>query len=216
VRRVFLFVLLAAATNARAAEVIATIANDMLSARIVALDYPQPLQKQLTSGLTNRLYVRASLMDAQSVLARKSIEVSIRYDLWDEKFSVVTTLEGAPVETRVLSSLADVNAALSELALPRLFSTRGLPASKDLLLRVEVLLNPIDRERMRMVQKWVAQNSTPQIGGDVGTDVSSAVFNRIFEQYADGADIAAAWRTEVSSPPFRIDALRSGRAQLSD
>ena len=32
--------------------------------------------------------------------------------------------------------------------------------------------------------------------------MSNAIFNRIFEQYADGSDVAAAWRAAVDEPPF--------------
>jgi hypothetical protein len=101
---------------------------------------------------------------------------------------------------------------LATLELPRLFDAAILPQASDLTVKVEVLLNPISRERMRMVRKWVAENNTPQIGGDQGVPVSNAIFNRIFEQYATGADVAAVWRTEGASVPFRITDLgRNGR-----
>ena len=83
----------------------------------------------------------------------------------------------------------------------------ALPVT-DLTLRVEVLLNPIDREKMQMIRKWVAQNSTPEVAGRQGISVSNAIFNRIFEQYADGSDVAAVWRTAVQSARFRVDSLR--------
>jgi hypothetical protein len=61
---------------------------------------------------------------------------------------------------------------------------------------------------MRMIRKWVAQNSTPVVGGDQGISLSNALFNRIFEQYAEGSDVAAAWRVELASAPFRLDRLK--------
>jgi hypothetical protein len=97
---------------------------------------------------------------------------------------------------------------LGALPLPRLFDAATLPGASDLTLRVEVLLNPIDREKMRMIRKWVAQNSTPEVGGDQGLSMSNAIFNRIFEQYADGSDVAAAWRVTVVSAPFRLERLK--------
>jgi hypothetical protein len=53
-----------------------------------------------------------------------------------------------------------------------------------------------------MIRKWVAENSTP-VNADQGIATSNTVFNRIFEQYADGSDLAAVWRVELKSPPFR-------------
>ena len=32
---------------------------------------------------------------------------------------------------------------------------------------------------------------------------SNAIFNKIFEQYAQGADVAATWKESLSSKPFR-------------
>jgi hypothetical protein len=58
-----------------------------------------------------------------------------------------------------------------------------------------------------MIRKWVAENSTPDVGADQGISTSNTIFNRIFEQYADGSDVAAEWRVDVTSPPFRPRSL---------
>ena len=206
------FVGLALTANAPAAEVVATLVDGKLGVRIASLAYPDTLQKELTSGLTNRLHIRVSVADAREPLTQRIVEIAIRYDLWDEAFAVTTTPAGDSGKTQALANLAAVNAALATLELPRLFDSALLPQTSDLVLKVEVLLNPISRERMRMVRKWVAENNTPQIGGDQGVPVSNAIFNRIFEQYAMGADVAAVWRTESSSAPFKIsDLSRNGR-----
>jgi hypothetical protein len=91
---------------------------------------------------------------------------------------------------------------LSSLPIPGLFTTRGLSANRDLTLSAEVLLNPIDREKLSMIRKWVAENSTP-MNADQGISTSNTVFNRIFEQYADGSELAAVWHVTLNSPPFR-------------
>ena len=189
-----------------AAEVSATLTDGKIGARVDALSFPVALPKELTSGLTNRLYAQVSVADSRATLGQKVVEIAIRYDLWDQTFSVVSTMDGRIADSRTLESLAEVNALLSALPLPRLFEVAALPAT-DLTLRVEVLLNPIDREKMQMIRKWVAQNSTPEVAGGQGITVSNAIFNRIFEQYADGSDVAAVWRTAVKSAPFRVDSV---------
>jgi len=203
VRHLALLLLLANA-GAEAAEVSATLADGKLGARVDALSYPATLPKELTSGLTNRIYVQVSVADARANIGQKVVEIAIRYDLWDEKFSVVSTIDGAVAESRTLAGLPEVNALLAALPLPRLFEVATLPAGVDLTLSVEVLLNPIDREKMHMIRKWVAQNSTPEVGGREGISMSNAIFNRIFDQYADGSKVAAAWRVAVASAPFRL------------
>lgn len=172
-----------------------------LGVRIDALPYPPTLPRELESGLTNRLYVRVRLFEAQTPLQERALEIAIRYDLWEQNFTVIRTVENAPPETQTMSS-AELKNYLAALQLPRLFSTRTLDQNMALTLRAELLLNPIGHEKLRMIRKWVAENSTP-VNADQGIATSNTVFNRIFEQYADGSDLAAVWRVELQSPPFR-------------
>jgi hypothetical protein len=210
VKRAIALLVLLANSGVEAAEVSATLEDGKLGVRVDALVFPVTLSKELTSGLTNRFYARVSLADARAVLGERVVEFSIRYDLWDQTFSVVSTTDGSIAESRTLANLVEVNALLAALPLSRLFEVSTLPAT-DLTVRVEVLLNPIDREKMRMIRKWVAQNSTPEAAGGPGITVSNAIFNRIFEQYGDGSNVAAAWRTAVDSQPFRVDSLKNER-----
>jgi hypothetical protein len=205
-RRIALILLLASA-SVDAAEMSVTLIDGKLGARIDAISYPSSLPKELISGLTNRLYARVTLMDALEIVGQRSVEIAIRYDLWDQKYSVVSALDGAIVESRSVATSAEMNELLGALPLPGLFDLSTLSAH-SLVLRVDVLLNPIDREKMRMIRKWVAQNSAPDVNGDQGISVSNAIFNRIFEQYADGSNVAAAWRVAVTSNPFSIDSLK--------
>lgn len=209
--RAIALLLLLANTGVHATEVFATVAEGKLGARIDAIAFPETLPKELTSGLTNRLYARVTLLDAQQTLDQRAVEIAIRYDLWDQVFTVVSTMNAATVESRSVTSLAEITALLGALPLPKLFDAAALPAARDLTLRVEVLLNPIDREKMSMIRKWVAQNTTPELGADRSFSTSNAIFNRIFEQYSQGSDIAAMWRVDVTSKPFRLDSLMHER-----
>jgi hypothetical protein len=206
-RRCLTLLLLLAATGAQSAEVVATLGDGKLGARLDAIAFPASLPKELTSGLTNRLYARVSLMDAQEIAAQRTVEIAIRYDLWDEKYSVVSAMDGAIVDSRNLAGTAEMNALLRALPLPKLFDISAMPAARRLVLSVDVLLNPIDREKMRMIRKWVAQNSTPVVGGDQGVSMSNTIFNRIFEQYADGSNEAASWRVSLTSASFTVESL---------
>lgn len=206
-RRAIILLILLASNSTPAAEVAATLIEGKLGARVNAISFPATLPKELNSGLTNRLYARVSLMDAKETVSHRTIEIAIRYDLWDQVFSVVSTMDGAIVDSRSLGSMAEVNGLLAALPLPRLFDAATVPNTHDLVLRVEVLLNPIGREKMRTIRKWVAQNNTPEAGPNQGISMSNAIFNRILDQYADGSDIAAAWRADLASAPFRVDTL---------
>ena len=143
-----------------------------------------------------------TVLDGETTLQVSTVELAIRYDLWDQAFTVTRTVNTAPAETVTLASTSDMNAFLQSLHVPRIFSARMLPPTRPLTLRAELLLNPIGREKLRMIRKWVAENSAPNI--DQGISTSNTVFNRIFEQYADGSDLAAVWRVDLLSPPFRL------------
>jgi hypothetical protein len=206
VTRLVALLLLLASIGADAAEVVVTIENGKLGARVDEIAFPDALPRELIGGLTNRIYARVTVLDAQRVLDRRAVEVAIRFDLWDEKFSVLSTMNGTS-GSLILEDAKAVDTLLAALPLPGLFDVAALPGTRELVLRVEVLLNPIDREKMRMIRKWVTQNSTPQVGGDEGISMSNGIFNRIFEQYAEDSDVAAVWRTTVDSKPFRLDGL---------
>jgi hypothetical protein len=205
-RRALALLLLISAATVDAADVAVTRHENKLGVRLLAVDYPETLAKDLKSGLTNRIFARVTLMDSDKVLDQRAVEIALRYDLWDERFSMVSTMNESVVDQRNLANLAEVEALLGALPLPGLFDTRRLQEGRDYLLRVELLLNPIDREKMRAIRKWVAQNTAPAVGDDQRVSASNSVFNRIFEQYAD-SDLAAAWRVTLSAG-FRVESVK--------
>ena len=197
--------------GAEAAEVTASIADAKLGITVSALQLPAEFDKDLTSGLTHRIYVRNSLLDATTLLQQRAAEIAIRYDLWDQQFIVITTMDNTLADSRRLATVADVKAFFSPLRLTNLFATGTLPPNRPMTIRSELLLNPIEREKLSNIRKWVAANSTPSMGVEQGDSMSSAIINRLFEQYADGSDIAAVWRVDVTSAPFRLDTLANDK-----
>jgi hypothetical protein len=196
-----------------AAELAPLRSNGLLGARIHGASLPDSFHRDLTSGLTNRLMIRLTLRQAARELRSRAIEIAIRYDLWDETFTMTTTVDGAKVDTVVFKDAQQVIHRLQAIRLPELFATGDVPAESELTLRAIVLLNPIDRERMDAIREWVSQNSKrssldPAGALSVGdTSVSNAIFDRIFEQYASGADVASAWQQTLTTKPFRLVGL---------
>lgn len=196
------------ASGACAGQLTPALHNGQLGLTLESTAYPDSLRKDLTSGLTNRILVRVTLARGAEIVHRRAVEIAVRYDLWDEYFITTVTLDGVETSARKVPDMEQMQALLRRLQLPHLFATHGLEHRQPFTLTAEVLLNPVDRERMEMIRKWVAQNN---IGpGDTGTrngggDVAVAIFNKIFEQYAKGADIAAVWRETSVSRPFRLE-----------
>lgn len=197
-------------TPALAAEITALRREQRIGARVQKLDYPESLRKELVSGLTNRILLRISLQRDADVLEEAAIEISIRFDLWDEVFHVTTT-SPAGESTRVEPSLDATLRALDDLQLGGLFTAPSRPGNEPMQVHADVLLNPIDRERMDKIRQWVAANTTGGSGGAQGAtrtaSASSELFARIFEQYAAGKDVASVWRRTLTSRPFRLDDL---------
>lgn len=198
------------ATGACAGQLAPAIHNGQLGLTLESMAYPDSLRKDLTSGLTNRILVRVTLARGAEIVRQRAVEIAVRYDLWDEHFITTVTLDGVETNTRTVPDMEQMQAWLRRLHLPHLFATQGLAHQRPYTLTAEVLLNPVERERMEMIRKWVAQNN---IGpGNTGTrngggDVAVAIFNKIFEQYAKGADVAAVWREISISQPFRIEQI---------
>jgi hypothetical protein len=204
-KRAFALLLLLCATGADAADVVVTRRDGKIGVRVLAVAWPSTMSRDLVSGLTNRLYARVTLLDSGTVLDQRAIEIALRYDLWDERFLLVNTMNDAVIDSRSLANLAEAEALLRALPLPGLFDAGKLADKREYRLRVELLLNPIDREKMRAIRKWVSQNTAPPVESGQSLSSSSSVFNRIFEQYAD-SDLAAAWRVAADTA-FRLESV---------
>ena len=202
-------------TGSIAAELTPLIDDQRLGAALRDLRLPETLRKDLKSGLTNRLLIRVTLLARSETLAQRAVELSVKYDLWDEIFRLRTTVDGATVSSTTVARVEEAARFLSDAQLPRLFTRNATAPSTALVLKAEVLLNPLDRERMDAIRKWVAQNTTPPdaagIGSNAPTTGANALFNRIFEQYASGTDVAAAWKETLSSQPFQWEPAHDGR-----
>lgn len=210
-----LLVLLAiAARPAAPAEVTAVVREHTLGVHISGIVWPSTFEKDLVSGLTNRVLIHAALFADSRQLDEKTTVIAIKYDLWEETFALTVTLNGIEISSRTGQMQRQIDAFLANLELPELFATSEVPKDGTATLRVEMLLNPIERERLEAIKKWVIENDT-SIPADtsgfsdkrVGSSRSNEVFNKIFEQYAEGADAAASWKESFSSSPFKIPEL---------
>lgn len=204
-RLVLALLLISMAAFAHSAELTPLTEGDYIGARLRALDFPDSLRKDLRSGLTNKLLLRVTLHESTRTLATSNAQVSLQYDLWDERFHTQLSVNGTLLSTPELRTVEEAIAWLSDLHLPRMFKASA--RTTELTLRAQVLLNPIERERLERIREWVKDNSSyvPLEGAAQGASPeagANAIFNRIFDQYVDGENLAAQWRQEVTSMPF--------------
>jgi hypothetical protein len=202
-----------------AGEVTPFLRDGHIGVRIRDVHFPASLRKEVTSGLTNRVLIRVVLLAGKRSLAQRAVEMALKYDLWDENFRLTVTVDRRVVRDELLPDVEQALALLHDTRLPDLFTPDDLTSAASYRIEAEVLLNPIDRERMERVRKWVAENSAhaptdptrPDTSAPVGASMSNALFNSIFEQYASGTSVAAAWHETVASQPFTREGLEHDR-----
>ncbi len=189
------------------------------------LPFPPTLPKDLTSGLTTHLLVHLTLLENGRAAEQRDIDVAVRYDLWDENFPLTETAGGTVLSTQVFKTLDQVTTFLENLALPQAIAEGSLVPGRTYTLSAQVLLNPIEKERVEQLKQWVAENSaserpvspasTAPLGGGPSAPPTVArhdsVFNRIFQQYAAGLGSSAVWRQTLVSAPFTLQDLSRGR-----
>ena len=200
------------------AELAPTFAEGELGAVLRAVSLPPSVKKDLVSGLTNRVVIRITLLKSREPVAQAIVGVAVKYDLWEETFAVKVSVDDGPAIATTARSVDEVVAMLGNPSLPRLFPVdAGMPVA-ELQLTAELLFDPIEKARMEEIRKWVAENDrvAPPDGASLSSvlpaprSASSRLFNRIFEQYASGASLAATWKQTVVSKPFTMDDLRHG------
>jgi hypothetical protein len=209
---------LSALTNAWGAELEPTLDEGQLGVVLRSVNLPPSIRKDLVSGLTNRIVIRVSLLSSRQIVTQAAVGVAVKYDLWVETFAVKVNVDDHPVIASTAHNVDEVVSMLTNLNLPRLFANdSGVPAG-SLQMTAELLFDPIEKARMEEIRKWVEENdrvAPPDAASlssvlPVPRSASARLFNRIFEQYASGASLAATWKQTVISKPFMMDELRHG------
>jgi hypothetical protein len=199
-------------------ELTPTLADGELGVVVSEVSLPPSMTKDLVSGLTNRVVMRVWLLKSRETVAQVLVGVAVKYDLWEETFAVNVTVDDALASSSTLHGVDEVVSMLSNLRVPRLFPANAALSAAQLQMRAELLFDPIEKSRMEEIRKWVAENdraAAPDAATlssmlPVPRSASSRLFERIFEQYARGASLAATWKQTLVSKPFKMDDLRRG------
>jgi len=207
-----------AATDVLGAQLTPLLQGGELGVDLQGASLPPTIRKDLVSGLTNRIVIRVTLVSPGQPAAERLVGFAIKYDLWEETFGVKVDVDALPVSASTGQRLDEVIAMLNDLNLPRLFAVDAATAGRSLALTAEILFDPIEKARMEEIRKWVAENnhsgppdaSSLSAGLPAPRSTSARLFNRIFEQYAAGAPVAATWKQTVTSKPFKLEELQNG------
>jgi hypothetical protein len=209
------------ASPALGAELTVAREGGSITAVLRGLAFPPTLPKDLESGLTTHLLVRLTLLENGRTEEQRDIDVAVRYDLWDENFPLRETADGSVLRSQVFTTLDQVTRFLENIRLPQALPAARLLPGSTYTLSAQVLLNPIERQRMERLKQWVAENSaseraaTPVSSAPLGNGPSAppavappeSLFDRIFQQYASGLESSSVWRQTLVSAPFRLEDL---------
>jgi hypothetical protein len=179
--------------------------------------FPSRLPQDLKSGLTSNILIHLELLRDAQVEAQADVLVAVRYDLWDEVYSVTETTGTFKVYREAFGSVDQVMTFLSRILIPDVFGVAKRPATASYRLRAQILLNPIDKERLDNLKKWVAENAGavgslnagapgelgPGVTAPAGAPAPNSLFSRIFRGYS-GVGPAATWLETVESKPFTV------------
>ncbi len=206
---VFVLLGLIASASGYAAELKPRITSQALGMSLSGIPFPDTLAQDLMSGFENRVVVRVAVLSSGKIIALRDATVSVRYDLWEELFTVRTRISDALVNEVTFKQAKEVMQYLGNLQFDGLFLMESLQRDQEISLQAEVSINPIEREKIERVRQWVAANSAP--GGAVSTSPAGApltakpndLFNVIFDQYIRGEDWVATWKLTVTSKAFK-------------
>ena len=208
-----LVLLLAGFQPAGAAELVHYAEGNFIGGQLRGMRLPPSLRQDLVSGLTNRMLIRMTLTAEGQTISQSVVAIGIKYDLWEESFRMTLSVDDRELPVRALANIEDVLSVLADLPLNAVLRSSDLQPGRTHTLLADVLFDPIDRERMENIRRWVSRNSAlPTSGAQTaagGSSPSAALFNAIFEQYAEGADIASTARDSATSAPFKPEQLKA-------
>lgn len=187
-------------TNSQAMTLNLDLSDNRIQVSLTEINYPESLAQELKSGLSTNILIQIELRDNNIVFQKQDIHLSAKYDLWDENFVVQVTSANANVDSFVLPTLGLVLEQLYTITLPTIILPADL-ARESLSISVKLLLNPIDRERIKLLRKFVADNSVPgavESAAD-NSEENQSLFRLIFEQYTNGIDVGAIWQTSATA-----------------
>jgi hypothetical protein len=209
------------ASNAFCLSLIPASNNGYIGCSITRIEYPaNQLKKELISGLPVRVSVTVSLFRDKTVVVKKGIIITVTYDLWDELFNL-EMISNTEVIKKVFKSIELLINDLNNIKVKKIKSLGELDLHANYVLEGTVVLNPVKKEKIKQIQKMVAETGTTYRNIDTNNRFSSPIgygendgdflstgprfkklFDKLFEQYTNEDEEIGLWKTSGSSSPF--------------
>jgi hypothetical protein len=211
------------ALNAQAMSVTPAINKGQLSVTVGEIQYPKTkLSKALNSGLPNNISLWLTLTHNSEQVQAIHLNHQITYDLWDEVYLVQSQSSTGVQSSHTVNSLEQLLQILSSMTLDNIMPGRTIKASSGYQLKAQVIVNPVQIDRIKKIQAWIASsnghkkpstvlahkpvglgaNASAVDFGVSATGVASTgprfqkLFDKILEQYTQSDEIPALWHSQ--------------------
>jgi hypothetical protein len=131
--------------------------------------------------------------DGKEPIAAQKVVRSVVYDLWDETYVVQLETSAKPVKVKFQSEALKLLTTIDNLPVARL---ADLPYQDVFYLRMNVLLNPVDKKTLAEVQRWLSQGT----GG--GLDRGGVFFGSFVSVFVHPKIADADRVLQLQSQPF--------------
>ena len=151
----------------------------------------------LSTGIPSTVVIRIQItpQDSDTPVAEQLIQRSVVYDVWDEIYTLRLDQPGGHKTIRVKYRAEALKwlTAIDDLPVARL---AVLPASQVFVLKMVVELNPVSKETLAEVRRWLSQGQ----GG--GLDRGGAFFGSFVSVFYNPKSADADRVLRIRSQPF--------------
>lgn len=178
----------------------------------------EKIRRKLLSGLPTLIVARAYLFgeDDEQPVSLSAHTCRVVFDLWDEVFRIELQQGGRKKKT-VAVNVEGVMRRCAEARRMPLASMTSLEPSKRYFVGVLVEVNPLSKEMMDRIKRWV---SRPRGAGAVGPgDSLFGSFVGLFVTHVPDADRVIAFRTQSFVPsalPLVVESENEKRTYIDD
>lgn len=151
----------------------------------------------LSSGIPSTVVIRIQITerDSDTPVAEQLIQRSVVYDVWDEIYTLQLSQPGGTKKLKVKYRAEALKwlTSVDELPIAKL---RILPVDRVFILKMVVELNPVSKETLAEVRRWLSQGT----GG--GLDRGAAFFGSFVSVFYNPKIADADRVLRIRSQPF--------------
>jgi len=120
--------------------------------------FDEPAYAALSTGFASTIVINTFVypQNGNDPISAQKVVRSVVYDIWDETYIVVLETSAKPVKVKFQSEALKLLTNIDGLPIAPL---ADLPIEDIFYLRMNVLLNPVDKKTLAEVQRWLSQGT---------------------------------------------------------